>query len=391
MHGEINLQHPDGQTEIHMEIEFIALDREEEVEKLQSLEATGAHINEATGIPKGIFQMLKSRIKRYPLDRNKKPIPVDPFIILDYNAPDTEHWLYTLAEEAPARHSFYTQPPAMIMCSEGEEGVVQDKAGNWYRLNPVADNLGHLLEDYYEDQVAGADPDWINVFVLNNYGMVRTGRPVYTDYIDSVHCAEKPFLPFAGVPMIIGMDLGMTPAAAFMQLTPTGRLIMFDEIVTDDCSIKKFCTDFLWPKIKNQYSGMNFTLIVDPAVTSRSQNDAVTAAQIIADAGLPFRAAATNNPLARREAVIGFLRKVNGFQLSPVCKVARKGFISHYCFEKKRAAQSDIFKEKPEKNFWSHIHDAIQYGCLELSDRTAPTIAWPKPKIYQPACTSAGY
>jgi len=390
IYGEIDLQHPDGETSIHMELEFIALDRDEEVEKLQSLEAVGAHINEAAGVPASVFQMLKSRIGRFISGRD-----VDPFIILDYNATDTDHWLYKLTEQSPERHQFFSQPPAMFMCAGPYEGgVVQDIKGNWYRLNPAADNLANLRKNYYEDQVAGANPDWINVFILNNWGMVRSGRPVYTEYVDNIHCAEEPLVPLAGVPMVIGMDLGMTPAAAFMQMTPTGTVIMFDELVTEDCSIKKFCAEYLWPTIRNKYSNLDFVLVVDPAATQRSQNDAVMAANIIEQAGLPFRAASTNNPLARREAVVGFLRRINGFKISPTCKFARKGFISHYRFEQKRSVQSVAYKDKPEKNMWSHIHDAIQYACLELEEHNTSSGAsiMNRPRRrYQPASTVAGY
>ena len=396
--GLIELPLPDG-TFVKMELSFIALDREEEVIKLQSLELTGCHINEAAEIPRGIHQMLKSRINRFPHPNDGGA--TKPFILCDYNSVDTQHWLYKIAEEEkPEKHSFYSQPPAVIMCDESE-GVVQDTAGNWYRVNPYADNLGHwvgdkwikhLDEDYYADMILGADPDWVNVMVMNNYGQVRSGRPVYAEYQDATHCAGKPLKPLMGVPLIIGMDLGLTPAAAFCQLSPEGTFLLLDEITTEDCSIQKFCEDLLWPKIRNEYSNLDFHLVIDPAAVNRSQNDAKAAYEVIKEAGLPFRTAKTNNPMARREAVVKFLRKVNGFTLSPICKDSRKGFISEYKFEKIRSAQSEMFKEKPEKNIFSHIHDAIQYAALEIgggrihrkrSTRTHQTHTTP--------ATSAGY
>ena len=139
--GDINFPHPDGVTSVEMEILFIALDREEEVDKLQSLEFTGAHINEAKEVHPEIHQMLKSRINRFPHPQDGGA--TNPFILCDYNSVPTDHWLYTLAEETrPDKHSFYAQPPAVIMCDESE-GVAEDSAGNWYRVNPYADNLGH--------------------------------------------------------------------------------------------------------------------------------------------------------------------------------------------------------------------------------------------------------
>jgi len=202
--------------------------------------------------------------------------------------------------------------------------------------------------------------------VLNNYGMLRTGRPVYAEYIDSAHCAKNPLKPSDGLPLIIGLDFGLQPAAALCQLTLDGQFIVLDEIVTDDCSIEKFCDDYLWPFIVAKYRDFNFYLVVDPAGTARSQNDARSAVDILREKKLPWRTAKTNNPVARREAVVKFLRKQNGFLISPTCTTLRKGFISEYKIEK-RGAQSELFKEKPEKNHYSHIHDALQYAALEVT------------------------
>jgi hypothetical protein len=382
----MRFSHPDGESTVGVELVFIALDREEDVNKLQSLELTGAHINEATEIPRGVHQMLKSRVNRYP-EQNVGG-PVRPFIICDYNACDTEHWLYKIAEEEkPPKHGFYSQPSALILTDSTDPRVdpdnpVIDKAGNYYVVNPDADNVINLPEDYYSDLVFGAEPDWVSVMVLNAYGQLRTGRPVYSEYYDDIHYTSKNLQPIKGVKIIVGMDLGLTPAAAFMQLTPSGHLVVFDELVTEDCSIQKFCEDYLKSKLQNEYSKYNYELIIDPAATQRSQNDARSAAEIIGGrppygSGLPYSTAPTNNITKRREAVVYFLRKVKGFMLGPRCTYLRKGFISEYKYERKRlaimAASTDPqFKEKPEKNIYSHIHDALQYGALELSGgRTA--------------------
>jgi hypothetical protein len=384
--GEIKIPHPDGKTECHIELIFIALDREDNVNKIQSLELTACHLNEAAEIPRGIHQMLKSRINRYP-DMNIGGA-IDPFIISDYNSVPTDHWLYLIAEEEqPPKHGFYHQPPAMLLCRQGESEIY-DVAGNYYKINPDADNLfryvegdqdhpptkvsiwddtcgmwrvPNLSEDYYEDQVYGGQPDWINVMLLNNYGELRTGKPV----------------------------------------TPMGTFQTFDEIVTDDCSIRKFCEDYLKPHIQNHYKDYNFELIVDPAVTIRSQNDAKAAGEIIKEAGLPFRPAKTNNPLKRREAVVYFLRKINGFKLGPKAPYLRKGFISEYKFEKKRlavinvrGANNEMFKEKAEKNIYSHCHDGMQYGALEASEGRTSKKAKPRRRQTSrntPADSDAGY
>jgi len=382
--GEIKLDHPDGKTKVEMKLVFLALDREEDVNKLQSLQLTGAHLNETAEIPRGVHQMLKSRINRYPKLRTIDQIHPDyreefkphlnkygkigayqPFIICDYNSIATEHWLYKIAEEEmPDNHSFYTQPPALLMCSK-HDGFVEDAEGNWYKFNPLADNLENLSEDYYIDQCQGADPDWISVFVLNNYGSLRAGKPVYKMYQDRVHFSDKEYEVKKGIPIVVGVDTGLTPAAAFMQLTSTGELVVFDEIVTEDCSIHEFVEDHVWPLIRNKYKGHRIEFYVDPE-NKRGQTDKKTAKDIMIKGGLPVSLAKTNNVAQRFESVVFFLRKLKGFRLHN-CPILRKGFISEFKFEKvSTTVQGTKWKEKPEKNIYSHVHEALQYGAMEF-------------------------
>lgn len=354
--GRLNFKLPDGTT-LDCELNFLAVSSEDEVDKLLSYEVTGVHINEANEIDRFIWQTLKGRFGRYPSMRDGGP--VDPFILCDYNSVDTEHWLYKIAEEeAPIPgHSFYVQPPAMI-----------DNGDGTYRINPDADNLENLRPDYYSEMVLGNDPDFINVYILNNYGQVRSGRPVYKDYKDSVHAAKSKVTPLRGVPIIIGVDQGLTPAAVFCQLTPTGQLLILDEIVTEDMSLREFAIDILKPKIFNDYKEWwdNYEIVIDPAAVQRSQNDAVAGVDMFREAGLKYKLARTNIPAKRRDAVIFFLRKQDGLLISRNCPYLKKGFISEYKFEELRGSSYGTYKDKPAKNIYSHVHDALQYAALEL-------------------------
>lgn len=380
--GEIRMPHPDGKTRVHIDLVFLALDREEDVIKLQSLQLVGAHLNETAEIPRGVFQMLKSRINRFPkkftphedfreeysdrTDKKGRIGSVRPFIISDYNSVPTEHWLYTIAEEEkPDKHSFYTQPSALLMCSK-QKGFVQDADNNWYHINPLADNLEHLSEDYYIDQVQGADPEWVSVFVLNNYGNLRAGKPVYKMYDDKAHFTDKPFEVSKGIPIVIGMDTGLTPAAAFTQFTSSGQFVVFDELVTEDCSIHEFAYDVLWPHLRNHYKGFNIEIVVDPE-NKRSQTDKKTARDILIKAGLPVSLGKSNNTTQRFESVVFFLRKKDGFLITGKCPIIRKGFLSEFKYEKvSTTVKGTKWKEKPEKNIFSHVHEGLQYAAMEF-------------------------
>ena len=354
------IQYPlsDG-TRVDMEVLFIAVEDDKAAEKLRSLEVTSAHINEASEITEGTFNILRTRFGRFPAKKDGGP--VDPFIILDYNAVSTTHWLYKLAEELkPEGFSFYKQPPAVLKWLD-RDGVAH------YEENPEADNLVNLRENYYRDMIAGAEESFIQVNLMNNYGEVRSGRPVYKDYNDIEHCVTDKFTPLKGVPVVIGVDLGLTPAAAFTQQLYDGTVIVFDEIVTDDCSIQEFGEDLLWPTIQSKYPQImdNFKIVVDPAAQQRAMTDARSSYSLLKSMGLPVKLARTNNTRERLNAVVDFLRRRGKFKLLSNCTQLRKGFIAEYKYAPINQHDTKNYKEKPEKNEYSHIHDALQYAMLE--------------------------
>ena len=121
--------------------------------------------------------------------------------------------------------------------------------------------------------------------------------------------------------------------------------------------------------------------------------DTIIAYELTIAMGIPVMFARTNEPLARREAVVYFLEKRKGFALSPKCKVTRKGFISEYNYPKySSSALEGRFKPKPDKNMYSHIHDGVQYGCLEMSEgRIIKRKAKMATNRYNQPASQAGY
>lgn len=373
----------DDGTSIDMELMFIAIEDEASAEKLRSFEFTGAWINEAHDVPRYLMTILSERINRYPALRDGGPVCSQ--ILLDYNAVSTQHWLYKIFEEdKPTGFTLYKQPAAMIKMPTGE-----------YVLNPEAENLRNLPQGYYENIVAVASAEEINTDVLNNYGDRRAGKPVYKDFDDGQHtlAIENTFKPLSSLPVIIGIDQGLTPAAVFTQITPEGTVFVFDEITTEDCSLREFAEERLWPKIHAQYPWIkdNFTCVIDPAAAQRSMNDAKAGLEILRDAGLPIKLAKSNSASERREAVIHFLRLRNRFKLNQKCTVLRKGFISDYKYEEKRSVDGHTYKETPAKNAYSHVHDALQYAMMEYLNTKPRRTFSKKTNSYQAASSIGGY
>src|SRR5665213_657055 len=84
----------DGHGIVELELIFIALDREEDLRKIKSLEVTGCYINELSEVPQGALAHFKGRVNhRYP-SRAFCDEHYWSGIIADTNPPDVDHWIY---------------------------------------------------------------------------------------------------------------------------------------------------------------------------------------------------------------------------------------------------------------------------------------------------------
>lgn len=360
--GRINLPMDDGTT-LDFHVEFLAIEDDKAVRKLKSLEVSSIHINEADEISRSTFEVARGRINRFPPKREGGT--KNPFIILDYNGVPTDHWLYKVMEEEelPSNWEVYKQPPAVLK-EEDTSGKVK------YIINPEAENLEYLNDGYYEDLLNSSE-DFIRVNLMNQYGEVRRGKPVYKDYIDNVHAVtfnetdDTQFKPQSSTPVIIGVDPGLTPAAAFTQRLWDGTIVTFDEITTEDCTIEEFIDDYLYPALAKHKCINNYKIILDPAATHRTNLRGESPYQFFRNKGLKVSTAKTQDPIRRINAVSRQLREKGKFKLSTECKALRKGFISDYRYANSNIIDGIVKEPRPEKNLYSHVHDALQYAMLE--------------------------
>lgn len=353
---------------LDMEVLFLALDRDEDVRKLLSLEVTGIWFNEARYIPKSLVDAATGRVGRWV------PYPAAltawAGILADTNPPDTESWWYKLAEK---------QDPAMQAQTEKLEselramGVLRQGQPLFEFFNqpsglsPQAENIQNLRKGYYHMSAANKSDDYVKVYIHGEYGFVVEGKPVYPMYRDSLHCAKEPFGPIPGLPILVGADFGLTPAAIFGQRTATGQLRVFAEMTTEHCGPRRFA-QHLSQFVATNYPG--FTVGAawgDPAGTAGEEGD--TYFDILkAETGWKWNEAPTNDPEIRREAVIGPLNRLvegePGLIISPNCMKLRKGFASGYHFKFVKTSNGAQLHETPAKNDYSHPHDGLQYLAL---------------------------
>lgn len=360
---------------VRFEVLFLALDRPEDVRKLLSLELTGAWINEAREIPRAILDGLTSRVGRYPSARDGGASWTG--VIMDTNPPDTDHWWAKLADyQTPEDAERLTELERTMTeggsLTEGQRlyeffrqpGGLQDGAENSKGL----DGMPGGRVGYYQRASANKGDDWIRVYVDGQYGFVQDGKPVYPEYRDGLHTAPKPLRYNPALPLTIGVDFGLTPAAAICQRTVLGRWHVLAEIVLDNAGAKRL-GEMLAATIGRDFPGATVQGWGDPAGLQRAQTDEQQALDLLSRySGFKFRAAPSNSPTMRLEAVKGALSRLidgePGILIDPRCTVLRKGFASHYRYRRLQTTGGERYNDSPEKNEYSHIHDALQYAFL---------------------------
>lgn len=139
-----------------LQFDFVAIGDNAIEDVMRGYQPTFFWLNEADRLSPDVLQYLRGRAGRFP--RMDDGGPTNAGVWMDYNAPDTENYLYKLFEEKkPRNHRLYRQPSG---------------------LSPHAENLHNLRPGYYDDQMDGAE-DWlIRRMVRNEYGYSRDGKPV---------------------------------------------------------------------------------------------------------------------------------------------------------------------------------------------------------------------
>jgi hypothetical protein len=362
---------------VDCEVIFMALDRPGDMDKLLSLELTGIVFNEAREIEKSIIDTATSRVGRYPAIKDGG---CDPWfgILLDTNAPDSDHWWPIMAGDVPPPNwlteeekrtlikpegwVFYEQPPAMI-----EE---KDEKGNFKRYipNPERENKVGVSDDYYLKAIQGKSKDWIDIYILNKYGTLASGKPVYPTFKKDVHVAREEIEPDPSVNSIIGLDFGRTPCAVFMHQLADDRLVIYHEFQCRDMGAEAFAHSLTREIVKLGLDDKHLTFVGDPSGDYMGQSDDKTPFRILNSAGIPVVAASTNDPIVRIGAVEHCLNTlINGhpiITISPNCKQLIAGFEAGYMFKKKNTSEVQ-YEDKPYKNRFSHLHDALQYAALK--------------------------
>lgn len=395
---------PDG-CPVEIEVMFRALDRPDQLRDLLSLELTFCWFNEMREIGKQIYDLMSTRINRFP-----RKIEGDPHsgatwsgMFGDSNPPDTDHWMYRLFEEEKPVYcktcktvqggnvyypTHYADNKTIIpmherRCPQCDADVSNSIAATRIFRQPsarshMAENLPNLSPNYYSNLIVGKTTEFIRVYVDGEYGFMVDGRAVYQNFSSQLHVAETEILPVRALPLIIGLDFGRNPAAVFCQGHPIGTFNVIDELCAENMDLREFIIRILKPHLLSYYGGMDICITGDPAGAQRSQTDSATCFRELAAHGLKAIPAPTNSLQARLGAVNTLLTKMipsikktesdtgwrPALQVSPKCKVLLKGFNGGYRMRRLQISGQERYKDEPEKTKEGHCQDALQYASL---------------------------
>ena len=308
----------------------MALDDDADLQKLKSTNITGAYVNEGQNTDLKTVTALLERAGRYP-----KPEMVRGKLVrgsikknvqIDMNAADESHWVPIMRGDVPipeyfttdqirmhkkpSQWAFYVQPPALLEVMDSA-GMVVD-----YKLNPKAENLKFLPEDYYESKTRGQSKDVIDMTCMNRTGSLRGGKPVFVGWNKEIHVARDKLVYKPELPLLVGLDYGRTPAAVWGQVYG-GRWFILGEYYMEDTS-----SDLFAPALKRELARRmpdidwsNIQWWGDPAGDFKGQADEKTSVQVFRKHGIVVRSQLAALRFAPRKAAIDAIlaRMVNGF------------------------------------------------------------------------------
>jgi hypothetical protein len=380
LYGEVKLGSPPRHEiafgDVRMEVDFLALDTDDDVQKLRSAEYTGAAIHECQYIDLSLFREIRSRTNRYPAESEGGATWHG--VIADANAPDEDHWLAMMTGQVdlpegltieerralqwPSHWGFFMQPPASVK--------IRDARGDFIRheINLDAENLRWLATDYYLDLLDGNSADWISNRLGNECVLVVDGSPVWPMFRRDFHVARDPLRPVPGRDVMVWLDFGRVYPAALFAQEINGRINVQHEIL----GFNEGATIFA-PKVKRfleqHYAGCAFRCVGDPKGRDKGQATEQSAYDVFKFNGMPVTPAPVkaNDIATRLEAVAYALNDnpsgINRLVISPLCRTLIVGMAGRYHLVKEEDGEL-----RPKKDKYSNLCDCLQYGCLSLGE-----------------------
>jgi hypothetical protein len=338
--------------DIESEWIFLPLDSPDNVQRLLSLDLTGAWLSEVRELPVRILLDVFSRCGRYPSQAHGgwkwKGV------IAETNSfTEDSDWNKVLEEReldgkpTPETWDYFVQPGAR---------------------EPNAENRENIGPNYYEDLIETNSPEWVEQYVDNIIAPSLSGEAVFRhSFRSTFHIAKDILQPVPSTMLLAGFDYGRNPAVVLTQLDPKGRLLVLDEVYTSNMGVEQFIQTMLRPVLSQpKYARLPIGICGDPSGTARGQIGEESVYGMLKRLGLSAQPAPTNDVAPRLRSVEKWLLQqregAGAILFSPTCTSLIRAMQSKYRYAKKKDGE---LQPKPDKSHpWSDIADALQYAVL---------------------------
>ena len=344
-------------ADVRIEMLFIPLETKEDHRRLLSTQLTGAWLAEFTELDYDIVAAVAGRLGRYPSKLAGGPTWHG---MIGESNPGTKDskWYKMLELELPKGWDYWKQ------------------AGG---LEPDAENVENLPDNYYEKLMDGQSEEWVTRFVHAKWGDSLSGQAVFkSSFQQKHHIAENTLNPNPGRPLMIAQDFGRTPTSLICQVDVRGRLLVFKELTSEDMGLEMFLSQYLVPTLASErFRGIPVFVVGDPAGWHKSQLREESVADILGRVGFQAKRAATNDVVKRVRSVERIMLRTEGLLIDPnECPLLIKALKAEYKYRRKK---DGILEDKPEKlHPWSDLADCLQYACLGLTSNLTGRVMRPK-------------
>ena len=347
-----------------------------------------ARVEEIQYIDYSAITIIRERLGRYP-DVDMAPLGFqqpgyfkDLGLTGDTNMPVEGSWLHKRATETKEPDELYLfQPPAMFRTwnTETKNWDYEENRGQRLATHGIhaAENVEHLNKgwQYYRDMLSFKDEDDIRRNVLNEYGHVLSGTPVFSEFRKDRHVAIRGVpMPPRGVGLFCGMDLGRTQRAVFGYYGKTGGLLVPMILSKDGLGTEMFATTIMRPALAARgISPSQVTIFPDPAGENFGGQVEATDVEILRACGfnVTMPVLKNNDPQTRVETVKQALTRTTSdgdsyVQIDPAAEELIRALAGGYTYAHTKMNGVQRVSDKPGKGPYSHIADAFQYLLVGL-------------------------
>ena len=353
---------------------LLPLEEPEDQRRLLSMQLTGAWVSEGIEIARDLIDPIAGRCGRYPGPADGGALWHG--VVIDTNLP---------AEGSPW-HEAFIMPPKDWEVFRQPSGLAPDAENlNWLLQTP--DTLKLPIDDpirvaagrrYYERAAQSKNENWVTRYVHADFSPDPSGTAVFAGSFRYPFHTVDELEPVPNMPLYVGQDFGRDPWSIIMQPDMMGRLKVLEEVRADDIGLRTHLRNNLRPALMNpRYKGMPVVIIGDPAGMAKSQYDELNAFDVLRQEGFSAVPAGANDLDTRLNTVEYYLLQQRSGGPAVVydrkrCPYLVQAMNGQYRYSK---TNLEISKPTPDKNRWSHVADAHQYGCMGTMGGTARQVA----------------